>query len=536
MLPQSVAEALESGSGSDHGVSDTSIGFAKPSKHPNVQNKRKGADPQAPPLQRKRLRAHYNEGYRQLYNETVNEIVREPPSDHQELLPPSQIGITMWSSEEKDSFFTALAKKGRGNLPGIADSIGTKSEFEVHVYIKLLQDAVVRQHLHSPRNHLFDVSAAPAAFEVSPECSAALELSADTLSVIQKKAEVKCEKKEHHDMWLLNRKIGRWASLCLRQGVKGEKEVQERLAAAKLLDLEAFLKLSTEIFMNSNQDDGNWREYCAKGEKPSIRFTAFADFHRMVISITKRLIQTSLFLAMSRRRATTTPNFTPKQAVRKQDIVAALNVLGMKHNSRRFWTGVARRCALDVYDDDDDDDDNGEEAIHRSLSFSEVEKRLSQGGIKDKDNGHGIHNTEETKKTTATRSSISPSSPSSSSSSSSSTPPNPRNHPPPNNLNDLSSPQNPPSSPSPSPPNTPSPSDQDSDPDIYAEALDKKASTYEEQRLWTLLNQEPPEPLHPDAIPIPRAPPREREKKGDKLDDWRAWTDYVPEWEGRSLR
>lgn len=508
-------ERSDSGSDSNDDMPETSENPRQSSSDFDIQavpKKRKRTSLQAPLSRWKRLRAHYNDKYRELYNETVNEVIQVPPLDRQKLLSPSQIGVTWWSSEEKETFFTTLAKRGRGDLPGIASAIGTKNELEVHVYLKLLQNAVVHQNLHNRLNSLFDVSAAPGALEVSLACSDALELSAEALCILQQRVEAKIEKRKHHDMCLLNRKLGRWASTCLSQGDQGEKKVRESLPAAELLDLEAFLKLSTKIFMNSSDQDKNWREYCARDEKPSIFFTAFGDFHRLVVSIARRLIQSSLFFAMSRRKASTTPNFTPKHAVRKQDVLAALNVLGMKHNSQKFWAGVAERCALRVYDDDDE---HVEDIVHAPLSLSEVEKRLSQGEIHEEEDGSEGLDADDNYENDFKESSMS-SAPSS------------------RNDGNISSHTSDGSSGWASPASSGyslcSPKVSNQYLDSYAESLDAKASSNEEKRLWELLDKQPPEPLNPDAIVVPRVPTGER-KTGDDLDDWRAWTDYAPEWE-----
>lgn len=519
-----VTEGLESGTDSYHDTSDSSEESPQSSKHLNIQEvpkKRTRAGLQAPPSRWKRLRTHYNDEYRQLYNETVNEIVHGPPIHCQKLLLPSQIGTTLWTSEEKETFFAALARRGRGDLPGIAMAIGTKSEAEVHVYLRLLQNAGVRQHLFNRRNQLFNVAAAPGALEVSLACSAALELSADSLGVLQQRAEAKWERKKHHDMWLLNQKLGRWATSCMCQGDQGVNEVRERLPAAELLHLENLLKLSANIFMNSSTKDENWREYCSRSEKPAILFTAFADLYRFIVSITKRLIQSSLHFAMSRCVAITTPNFAPKQAVRKQDVTAALNILGMKHNSQMFWAGVAKRCALNVYDTDD-----GEDVCGEPLSLLEVERRLSQGGMKDEDDGFRNRDTDDTNEAAATPSSVASSSLSeddsdlsgNSSDRSTDSDPASRDSPPYSRAHD---------------PNAAAGSLSQDPNDVYAEILDAKASSHEEKRLWDILEKHPPKPLNPDAIRVPRAPPGER-KVGDDLDDWRAWTEYAPEWESHA--
>lgn len=506
-------ERINSGTESSYDIPETSKISPQSPSNINIQGnskKRKRTSEQAPKSRWKRLRAHYNDKYRELYNETANEVIHTSPLHDKELLPPSQIGVTLWSSQEKEIFFTTLAKRGRDDLSGIASAIGTKNELEVHVYLKLLQNAVVHQHLHYRRDELFDVSAAPAALEVSPACSAALELSAEALCIIQQRAEAKFERKKHHDMWLLNPELGRWASLCLIRGARGEKEIRERLPAAELLDLENFLNLSRDIFMNSSAIDENWREYCSKGEEPSILFTAFGDFHRLVVSITRRLIQSSLFFAISRHKATAMSNFIPKQAVRKQDIVAALNVLGIQHNSWIFWAGVAKRCALAVYDDEQD-----QQVDHSPLNSSEVEKRLSQGRFHYEDDEFEVLDADDINENSSTESSISSAllaeddlivSDHTS-----------------NRFDGSTSPAG--SGCSSNPPRV---SNQDFD--THTEARDTKASLNEEKRLWKLLEKQPPELPNPDNIVILRVSNGER-KTGEDLDDWRAWTDYAPGWE-----
>lgn len=502
----------DSGTDSSYDIPEPSQNSSQSLSYLNIQEnskKRKRTSEQAPDSRWKRLRAHYNDKYRELYNETTNELIHTSPLNFKELLPSSQIGVTLWSSQEKETFFTTLAKKGRGDLSGIASAIGTKNELEVHVYLKLLQNAVVHQHLHNRRQQLFDVSTAPAALEVSPACSAALGFSAEALCIIMQRAEAKFERKKHHDMWLLNQRLGRWASSCLSRGPRGEKEIRERLPAAELLDLENFLNLSENIFMNSSETDENWREYCSRREVPSILFTAFGDFHRLVVSITRRLIQSSLFFATSRHKAATTSNLIPKRAVKKQDIVAALNVLGMKHNSRTFWAGVAKRCALIVYDDEHD-----KGGAHAPLSLSEVEKRLSQSGVHEED-GFEDCDVDDINEDASTESCIS-------SASSAKDDLNVSDH--------ISNRSDGYASPAGSGSSSNSPRVSNRDLDTYAEALDAKANLNEEKQLWELLNKHPPEALNPDDIVVPGVPSGER-KTGDDLDDWRAWTDYAPEWE-----
>ena len=506
-------EESNSGTDSSYDIPETSKTSPQSLSNINIQGsskKRKRTSEQAPKSRWKRLRAHYNDKYRELYNESANELIHTSPLHDKELLPLSQIGVTLWSSQEKEILFTIVAKRGRGDLSGIASAIGTKNELEILVYLKLLHNAVVHQHLHYRRDELFDVSTVPAALEVSPACSAALELSAEALCIIHQRAEARFERKKHRDMWLLNPELGRWASSCLTRGAQGEKEIRERLPAAELLDLESFLNLSRDIFMNSSAIDENWREYCSKNEEPSMLFTAFGDFHRLVVSITRRLIQSSLFFAISRHKATAMSNFIPKQAVRKQDIVAALNVLGIKHNSWIFWAGVAKRCALNVYDDGHD-----QEVGHSPLDSTEVEKRLSQGGVHDEDDEFEVLDADDINEDASTASNIS-----SALSAEDDL-----------NISDHTSDRfDGSASPAGSDCSSKSSRVSNQDFDTHAEARDAAASLDEEKRLWELLEKQPPEPPNPDNIVNPRVSNGER-KTGDDLDDWRAWTNYAPEWE-----
>lgn len=506
-------EEIHSFPGSEHSASESLDGSSSDSwqgSNPEHAQKRKSLAQDAPWARLKRLKTSYNDGYRNLFNETVNEIVKGTLVDEGHLLRSSQIGITMWSLYEKEIFFMTIAKRGRNDLPGIAAAIRTKSELEVHAYIQLLQKSTVEQHLHSPRNQLFEISEIPGAFEVSQDCCAALELSADALSVLQQKEEEKLEKKKHNKLWLLNERALRWVNQHQNEE-DGKMEILEHLPAGELLSLENFLKLSTNIFMNSSVWENNWRCYCARKEFPSIYYTSFADFHRLAISITKRLIQSSLFFAMSRIKVTSSSRYKQKKSVRRRDISAALNVLGMQHSSQSFWVGAARRCNLAVYDNTE-----GQSSIDKKLPHDEVEKKLSQGYdeseqvVKNKPQIHG---------TAATSQSDDDS-----------------DHSQYDNISNSSS--------------TPTASEDsislsissqdekystnretlEEARDNHAQALDNRASQDEELRLWALLGKEPPETIKPEEPALPRPAAAER-KTGDDLDDWRSWVAYVPEWE-----
>lgn len=485
---------------------------------PSSLKKRKVHAQKAYGTRLKRLKMSYNDDYRDLFNITVNEYVNGPPVDQADLLPMSQIGVTQWSSCEKEIFFNMLAKRGRHNLSSIAAAIGSKSELEVHFYLQLLQNATAEHHLNAPRHQLLGTYEIPGAFEISQDCSAILELNADALSLLQQKEEEKLEKKNYTKLWLLNEHTVGLVSHSRPSAESDEAETLHGLAPSELLNLKGFLELSKCVFMNSSRVEDNWRSYCERDEPPSILHTAFTDFYRLAISITKRLIQSSLFIAMSRIRSTTSSNYQQKQKVKLSDVSAALDVLGMEHDSQSFWTDVARRCNLAVCDNS-----KGPNSIEEELKYDEVEKRL---GRSEKD-GESVkyspkHNeisatlespplTPETDRDSYLSESISnsPLDPAGSSDDSeslgTSSQHGSRSH---------------------------DKNKSEGDRDFYAEAIDIRNSQREEIRLWELLGQDPPIGIRSrsEGMELPRRLGPER-KTTDDLDDWRSWVIYAPEWE-----
>jgi hypothetical protein len=103
--------------------------------------------------------------------------------------------------------------------------------------------------------------------------------------------------------------------------------------------------------------------------------TTFEDFHALAVSVTKRLVQTTIFLSMSRIKAKKQLIPTTREIVRAQDVEAAVASLGLAHNSRQFWSKCARRLRLEVHEEPPDRDEEGE---HEPLSYEQVESLLSR--------------------------------------------------------------------------------------------------------------------------------------------------------------
>ncbi len=471
--------------------------------------KRKAHDENTPRSRLKRLRGHYNNNYRNLLNNTIDDITKKTISGELKPLGASQIGITEWSVKEKELFFRALTTKGKDDLLGIAAMIGTKNELEVHVYLQLLQKARKEHHLYDRRQQLLGISDVVGAFEVSKDCCDALDLAADALGVLQEEKEHESEIEKYGELRLLDATAAKWVEDHLHKGKDGESEVLQVLPAATVLNLGYYLELSSRLFMNSNDPEYNWRSYSGRDESPSILYSAFSDIQDIAVSVTRRLIQSTLFFATSRLRATSSSTYTHRLHVRRRDVTAALSVLGMKYDAKSYWTGVAKRCSLDVYEDPKRRTVEGER-----LNYDEIERRLneprkyklksgaitpqendlaSQTPLHEDDSSVSDYLSEDISKVTA------------------------------------------------------SPDDADlshtsceshalaqehleQDQDAYVNAIDLKASQYEEQRLWKILGQKAPETVKPWEIELPKRSGPSRISRED-LDDWRSWVDYVGEWE-----
>ena len=468
----------------------------------------------------KRLKSLYNDNYRGLFNSTVSELAWNRSLLTHHSLQESQIGVTIWSSEEKAAFFRALARKGRHDIRGIATDIGTKSESEVHVYSDMLHKAAVDQQTYRTRNKLFNTSSLEAALEVQGDCCAALDLAAEALSAIQQNEDEKAEKKKHKGFALLTPRIARWVERRMAIPEGGEEEVKQRVPAATLFNLMNFLTLSKRFFMNSVDPEDNWRSYTGRRTKsPSIMYTAFSDLYALMISIAQRLVQSSLFFAMSRLRAMSTAgHYRPGLHVRRQDVIAAVNILGMKTDSKSFWARAARKCKLRVY----------EKVRHRQVfgkrySYAELERILSPRNFSAADRlGMEVKRASAATSQGPSRKESSVSGLEDSISSDSMSLDGGRSNPSSlSNNEDLSATRN---------HDNKKHEDHDKLQDAYAEALDQQASRNGEHGLWEMLGKDPVETTEHVNVKLPQAPISTR-KTEDELCDWRKLVEYAEDWE-----
>lgn len=426
MADSSMSYEPEEEEESDHETSDDEssqhIDFTEACKplSPSLQNSGQGSHyyngaitGQSTPARRNRRRAKSRSqalraaatlpisAYSQIYQETVNDILRGFDNAVPSRLSHSQYGIINWTVREKDIFFSALARKGKDSIAEISALISTKSQMEVRHYLDLLQRSFALHHATGFVEKPIALSDIPAAYEISTECCAALERVADALSLRDEQAQNVAGRRRHGDLWLVDREVATYIDSEMVQALEvkpgpdvedsqitdqetelsPKPESQPRItstakthsifATGKLLKLSNWIQLSEHIFMNSGspKTENNWQNLCLENETPALTCDAFSEFYALTISITQRLIQSSQFFAMSRHRAVGRSGVIPRSLVKKEDVFAALDVLGMKRNARSFWVGASRRCLLDVRHRITH---NGESA----LTYDEVEELL----------------------------------------------------------------------------------------------------------------------------------------------------------------
>lgn len=502
-------------------------------KTPIVGPESQGLDGSADFQPHKRSRTALNRAYLDLLNQDIKY------ADGHDLLPvhekmdgridppASQIGMTVWTSIEKEVFFEALGRLGRDNTAGIAERVHTKGEMEVQQYLKILQDALTHRRQQNELDPL-GLEDFPTALEISEDCCQALEDTADNISRRQERSEIAAEEDEIGPNWLL----------CQENHKDLEQEAGDDISrAAGLFRSEKWLSLSERFFMNAPNPEGNWQE--VDGDPPGIWLTALDDFQSLALTLTRRLVAASHYMAATRIRAERGYRPRVRQFVKEKDALAAIKSLGLAANKPPL-TGCVRRLGLSVYNEPPKPDG---ESDSKPMSLTDVEDALD---IEDPKSAGLLRHQMKRIALSSEDSSIS-----SDSTAESDSEPDANNS------------------------NSESPDDADSeeeeevraeaseailhsavDPpqtkrdrqalhrrikaereqERYADAVDMQASYQEELRMWSILGLKPPEALVDPGPPPPGRRLKLSVEAGYTVGkDWRAKTKVMSEWEAHYL-
>ncbi|PLB42689.1 uncharacterized protein BDW47DRAFT_114780 [Aspergillus candidus] len=426
----------------------------------------------------------------------------------------TQNGIVIWTPQEKQVFYNWLHRKGRNGVAEIASAIGSKSELEVQEFLRLLHRGLERQHLRDRHTRTIILGDVPAAADVGRKCCSALDQYAELLALEEQQTEDDVGRARNHDLWIIDRDNAQEVDDEVQDAEKADTQLDSDSSVyhtAGLFNLSTWIRLSERFFMNPGgaRMDDNWVNVGFAGESPSMTADSLADFYTLAVSVTRRLVHSTLFFAMSRLRNMRETGNAKAKVVRSRDVHTALDVLGMKRDRVDHWVGLARRCNLTVEDvrnrrgwkpvlmvlDDVEDILSGRAPYDTESRERSISNR--RPGAKDEPEDEDDDDSEDESSHPSRESSI------------------------------LSSPAE----------SLPDNEDQTPvDPeDDHAEQLDQEASRLEESHLWEILGHPQPQPSlksdnHPTTTRAKKRPVGER-KTQDDLANWRDRTLYRSDWE-----
>lgn len=477
-------------------------------------------------IRSKRLRPYHSYEYRSILNTEIQHAACKSTQNDLPRPHNSQIGLSIWSTEEKHAFFEALASLGRDSVEEIARRIKTKSQLEVQEYISVLLSSIKQLKPHS--SALLPIFEIPFATEISDKCCAILEISSDAISANQECAEVEIEKEKWGNIWLITNDICQ--QLDTRKKLVREAEsIKKKLPAANIFNLKIWLELSQRIFMNSASLEGdNWHKLAEAEETPAIRATAVEDFYNLMASITKRLVSATIFCATSRMKANNQNNLKTHE-INSNDVRAAIHTLGLEEDSSRFWIECARKHKLNIVGNTRKEitKSKNDDSPHPRLTYDEVEEFMGADVRIHKNHPHHV----------STRSNFILANPDSEEDTSFVHSPHSKNEDSDSTLwsNDNES--------------VASTSSSKSlrreemrrilreekvraaeqAQDAYTEMIDMQASRSDERMLWDVMKKDPPDDLRFEKEPAVKMPKYFRDI--DDGNDWRGYLEYYSEWE-----
>lgn len=392
-----------------------------------------------------------------------------------------------------------------------------KAAFEVlehHQQLKHASDTAYRRGQH---HSLLKPTDIPAAAEISKPCCDSLERAGDDVQLMQWDREIEREREKFKQFAILDRDMAAELDELNELNEQGRPQepaeershgVDEELQnASRLIHLDFLLLLSETIFMNTAEfyrPADKFSDNQGYNDDPSIFATALIDFHNLVVNVTRRMVVAAIFQANARLRATDTDrNAVRGLVVKQQDVLTAVDVLGLTRDSVNYWINLPRRFGLEVYEH------NSDREVHRSdgnpaLTHDMVESRLR--------NVLGAEPSMEFSSSSLAGSHLSQN-----------TRIEQRAFDYPSQAGASSSPLE----------------DEDSKApevqeehifDHYMESFDQNSSRKAEKRLWRLLEQSPPSNLDLSETELPKEPEFSL-KTRDEMQDWRGRCDYMAKWE-----
>lgn len=127
--------------------------------------------------------------------------------------------------------------------------------------------------------------------------------------------------------------------------------------------------------MNGGDEEYNWNS--VSEEMPTIWATALDDFYALAVSLTRKMVASTIYFADSASRTNLNedrPGRIPSREVERHHVEAAILSLGLTINGKKFWAQCARRLRLNVIDHKGREREYRDD--HPTMEYCEVEKQL----------------------------------------------------------------------------------------------------------------------------------------------------------------
>jgi hypothetical protein len=324
----------------------------------------------------------------QAYKTLLKDMHVDPDSktwNKQRNVTLSTVGLVQWTGKENDTFFTALARKGKGNVGEIAQQINSKSRLEVADYIEFLEQRLQRHQF--TETSLLHVEV-PAAVEINEDLEEVLNHFAETVALEEHGKNLSEAEKEHgsSEFWILDRAKADKVEELL---ASSDEDIlpQAISPSAGLLDLKNWIRLSEKVFMNpgKSRPEDSWKNVAQKGETPSLTADALGELYDLTVDLVIRLVEEAHNTALERLNKEKRGRLP---FVRKKDVQRALTTMRLKHNTFDFYVNLARRLKLDVT--------NGKRKAKKSyVPYDKVERMLSKKSRKKADSDNSDASSEQ---------------------------------------------------------------------------------------------------------------------------------------------
>lgn len=284
--------------------------------------------------------------------EAYTKLLAEVEKDHDtrnvhedaELLNVTQDGAVVWTATEKEVLYNYLDRKSSNGIKEIAVAIGTKSELEVMEHLRIVQ-RTIREQLHQRRLRYITVAEIPSAVEINEECCAEQEKYSKYLALKDKIADENSNQDQYADYG----RIGEAEALALSDADIETPLPGDFQLAAGLFNLSNWVSMPRDLLMNFGREleEDNWRKIAQTEEdSPAVTAEAMMDLSAVTMSLTRRLVQSAIFMAESRLRTSGHFSDQPRD-IKVLDVKAAIDVLNLKRKRPSFLE-IARRNRISI--------------------------------------------------------------------------------------------------------------------------------------------------------------------------------------------